>query len=237
MHSLDNEKGKAGIHNLASSVTPELKKARIIACIISIFLHPVAFFFFFKLYTTIQTILSYQSAKSLPVMRVSIVKNPYLEKPSINEPAKKQDNPAVVEKTVKSDEKKKKPTLKSRKNKTETKIVTNSHDRFDSGNNAYSSGENFNSVSDTPYEYAVNKPPVYPEIARENGFEGLVLLEVLVSEKGKSINVRVIKTSGYDILDIAAMRAVNDWEFIPASKNGTPVRGKVRIPISFELSD
>jgi len=91
-------------------------------------------------------------------------------------------------------------------------------------------------VEATP-EITENPPPVYPRIARMRGYEGLVVLEVAVSADGSCTGVEVIESSGYDILDQAAVDAVGKWEFKPALANGAAVSGKVRVPIRFKLTD
>ena len=89
----------------------------------------------------------------------------------------------------------------------------------------------------SPPAFISNPPPDYPEEARECGFEGLVLLDVLVSENGACIALEVKQSSGYETLDAAAAEAVRKWTFTPATENGRRVKGKLEIPIRFELTD
>lgn len=81
----------------------------------------------------------------------------------------------------------------------------------------------------------VNAPPVYPNYARENGWEGLVMLEVLVSETGAALSVRIAESSGFRILDTSAKRAVEAWQFTPAKLAGKSLRSTVRVPVRFVL--
>ena len=62
------------------------------------------------------------------------------------------------------------------------------------------------------------------------GYEGLVLLDVSVSELGFANAVEVYQSSNYDVLDKAAIKAVRSWQFIPAMKEGKPVAQSIRIP-------
>ena len=77
--------------------------------------------------------------------------------------------------------------------------------------------------------------PVYPMRARRRGFEGFVVLRVRVSATGKPVSVQVVGSSGHDVLDDAAVKAVWQWEFRPATVGGNPVEAELDIPIRFRL--
>ena len=80
-----------------------------------------------------------------------------------------------------------------------------------------------------------NPRPDYPRAAREAGWEGTVVLQVLVLPDGTAGNVTLHKTSGYSILDEAALHAVKGWRFIPAMDGNFPVQSMVRMPVRFDL--
>ena len=77
--------------------------------------------------------------------------------------------------------------------------------------------------------------PVYPRVAVENGVEGLVLVQVLVSLKGKPESVLVKSSSGNELLDKAALFAVSQWEFKPALQGQMPAASWFEVPVKFEL--
>jgi protein TonB len=83
--------------------------------------------------------------------------------------------------------------------------------------------------------YRENRPPPYPSLARRRGYEGTVLLEVLVTEEGRVGELSVARSSGYKMLDRAALRAVRDWRFEPGTRGGRPMAMAVRIPVRFRL--
>jgi protein TonB len=85
--------------------------------------------------------------------------------------------------------------------------------------------------------YGTNPPPPYPTTARRRGWEGEVLLLVNVTAQGEVYNVTVNHSSGYQILDRAALNAVYRWEFQAAQKNGRAVSGQVMVPIRFSIKD
>lgn len=79
-------------------------------------------------------------------------------------------------------------------------------------------------------------PPRYPEFARKHGYEGVVMLQVKVSPWGLTEDVRVVGSSGYEMLDEAAVTAVRDWRFEAAqSTDGDYVSTVLRLPIVFKL--
>lgn len=80
-----------------------------------------------------------------------------------------------------------------------------------------------------------NPRPEYPRTAREAGWEGTVVLQVLVLPDGTAGNVTLHKTSGYSILDEAALLAVRSWQFVPAMDGNFPIRSMVRMPVRFDL--
>jgi protein TonB len=83
--------------------------------------------------------------------------------------------------------------------------------------------------------YRKNPRPEYPNIAKRRGHEGTVLLEVLVNSAGNVDDLRVLKSSGYQVLDRSAMKSVKDWLFEPGSIGDRKVDMWVRIPVRFEL--
>lgn len=94
-----------------------------------------------------------------------------------------------------------------------------------------------NGPSATP-DYNVNPKPPYPMIARRIGAQGEVLLRVLVRQDGSVGSVELARSSGFALLDESATRTVRDnWRFIPARLDGTPVESWVEVPIKFVLAD
>ena len=87
-----------------------------------------------------------------------------------------------------------------------------------------------------PTVSANNPPPNYPPKAHQNGIQGTVLLTVLVQSNGRPRTVEVLRSSGYRILDIAALKAVRKWQFNPAYNDNIPVEAFVEVPVEFVLS-
>jgi len=88
-----------------------------------------------------------------------------------------------------------------------------------------------------PPQYLDNNRPDYPLLARLRGYEGVVWLSVEVSPEGRVGDLRVKKSSGFEVLDRSAVRAVKTWRFEPARKSGSAVPMWVDLPIRFTLTD
>ena len=85
---------------------------------------------------------------------------------------------------------------------------------------------------------SINNPhPPYPLIARKKGFEGKLILEVLVNEDGSVRSTSIRESSGYEILDTVSKETVEKWTFIPAKKMGRAVKDNIQVPIKFILTD
>ena len=82
-------------------------------------------------------------------------------------------------------------------------------------------------------DFAGNPPPEFPELARQNGWYGTVLLRLWIDDAGRVTKVRVEESSGYGVLDAAAVRAVQRWQGRPARKNARPVATEELMPVVF----
>ncbi len=85
--------------------------------------------------------------------------------------------------------------------------------------------------------YLENPSPRYPMVARKRKYEGLVMLEVFVDTEGRVMDRRILETSGYSVLDTAALKGVSTWRFKPAQRGNQAISMWVRVPIRFRLQD
>ncbi|WP_157861444.1 energy transducer TonB [Desulfurivibrio alkaliphilus] len=83
--------------------------------------------------------------------------------------------------------------------------------------------------------YRENPPPPYPRAAQRRHHQGTVILEVLVNRQGRVEELQVAESSGYPLLDQAALAAVADWRFEPGRRNGQTITSTVLVPVSFVL--
>ncbi len=84
--------------------------------------------------------------------------------------------------------------------------------------------------------YLNNPAPSYPPAAQLRRLQGRVVLKVHVLASGQPDSVDVAQSSGYDILDQAAIKAVTGWVFDPAKRGVKAIDGWVNVPINFKLS-
>jgi protein TonB len=84
--------------------------------------------------------------------------------------------------------------------------------------------------------YLSNPKPDYPEVARQQHQEGMVVVSVEVGTDGRASDVILARSSGFPLLDTAALQAVRRWRFEPAQVGGLPVSSRVDVPVGFSLS-
>ena len=80
------------------------------------------------------------------------------------------------------------------------------------------------------------RQPSYPSQARRRNQQGVVLVEVRLDERGRQRSVNVLRSSGVDSLDRAALEAVAKWRFQAETAGGRAVPSRVQIPIQFALT-
>lgn len=85
--------------------------------------------------------------------------------------------------------------------------------------------------------YLDNQPPAYPLAARRMGLQGKVVLQVEVLAEGRCGGILIHTSSGYAMLDNAALEAVKSWHFVPARQSGNAVDKWFIIPVQFSLKD
>jgi len=83
--------------------------------------------------------------------------------------------------------------------------------------------------------YQYNPPPRYPRRARKRGYQGTVILAVLVTTEGKAGRIKVFQSSGRRLLDEAAILSVKKWRFEPGRKGDIKLDMWVKIPIRYQL--
>ena len=90
-------------------------------------------------------------------------------------------------------------------------------------------------VANIQPEYFKNPPPEYPAEARRLRQEGIVWLRVHVTNRGHPDRVSILRSSGFALLDAAAVDAVQTWDFNPAQLGETLVEAEIDFPIQFRL--
>ncbi len=82
----------------------------------------------------------------------------------------------------------------------------------------------------------IRETVVYPKESKKKDEQGKVFVSFVVEKDGKLSEAKVIKSSGFDLLDQEALRVVKkmpDW--IPGEKDGEKVRAEYTLPLMFKL--
>lgn len=76
--------------------------------------------------------------------------------------------------------------------------------------------------------------PEYSEEARKQKFQGTTVLEITVNVDGTVSNISVVRFQGFG-LDENAVRAVRQWKFEPAIRNGSAVPVRIGVEVTYRL--
>jgi len=83
---------------------------------------------------------------------------------------------------------------------------------------------------------AVDTPtPAYPMELACAGVGGEVILSLAVGVEGTPTEVQLVRSSGNEALDQAAVEGVQDWKFKPATRGGQPQPTTIQVPVSFNV--
>jgi TonB family protein len=77
--------------------------------------------------------------------------------------------------------------------------------------------------------------PQYPEAARRDRIQGIVLLQAIIDTNGDVKNLTLV--SGDPALVPAAINAAKQWKYKPYRLNGQPTEVETRITVSFQLQE
>ena len=86
-------------------------------------------------------------------------------------------------------------------------------------------------------QYLHTPKPPYPQSAQRLRQEGTVILAIEVNEQGRATKVEAKTSSGFDLLDEAAIKAAREWEFVPARIGSNAFSSVVEVPLAFKLSE
>lgn len=78
---------------------------------------------------------------------------------------------------------------------------------------------------------------IYPKLAQQNNYFGNTTVEVFISKTGSVMDARVIRSSGYSVLDNAAKEYCEKVIFSPAMAGGTPINSRSVLKVKFDLSN
>ena len=82
----------------------------------------------------------------------------------------------------------------------------------------------------------LNPIPKYPELAKQAGIEGTTVIKMLIDIDGSVMEVKILKSSGNQMLDQSALAAARKSKFTPAKQRDKFVRVWVSRPFRFRLN-
>ncbi len=85
-------------------------------------------------------------------------------------------------------------------------------------------------------DHAHNPKPDYPVALRDRGLSGVVWLRVWVDANGRPKEIELAKGSGYRLFDESALRAVQQWRFIPAKNDHQSLASWVEFAVRFVIN-
>jgi protein TonB len=76
----------------------------------------------------------------------------------------------------------------------------------------------------------------YPQRAESNRIQGMVIIDFIIDEKGKVLSPEISKSTEYSV-DEETLRLIRESAgWVPASKDGVPLKSYKRQPITFKLN-
>lgn len=87
---------------------------------------------------------------------------------------------------------------------------------------------------------ALKEKPVpirYPRWAVREGWEGTLVIAVEILKTGEVGRWKVMESTGYSLLDEAALTAIRKWRFHPAREQGVPIVSCIQVPVHFEITE
>lgn len=91
--------------------------------------------------------------------------------------------------------------------------------------------------TELPYLVSKPKPISYPRWAVRQEWQGKLILAVEILPNGRVGRMKVMKSTGYRLLDRTATKAIQQWKFHPATKDGNPVLSCIQVPVEFRLQE
>ncbi|WP_347987578.1 energy transducer TonB [Methylomonas sp. AM2-LC] len=190
--------------------------------------------------------LPFSAAAPLPMIDMMLSAPP---SPAVNQPITPPTPvpPKEVKKTDPKPLKKPKPKPKPLPSETKVKQVEVQKDEPDTApptssapptenhERAASPRNDTYTPANSDANYLNNPKPVYPMVARQRHWEGLVILRVYITADGHAAQVNVQRSSGHEELDESALEAVKNWRFVPAKRGEFAEASWASVPIDFSL--
>lgn len=84
-------------------------------------------------------------------------------------------------------------------------------------------------------DYLHNPKPAYPAMSRRLGETGKVVVRTLIGADGVAQQAEVLRSSGFERLDRAAVETALKWRYVPGKRAGIPEAMWFNVPLVFVL--
>jgi protein TonB len=84
-------------------------------------------------------------------------------------------------------------------------------------------------------DYLNNPKPAYPAMSRRMGETGKVVVRTLIGVDGTAQQAEVLRSSGFERLDRAAVETALKWRYVPGKRAGIPEAMWFNVPLVFVL--
>ena len=84
-------------------------------------------------------------------------------------------------------------------------------------------------------EIVSRRSPDFPAYARNTRLDGTVIAEAVITERGTSLGLSLLKPGPTPGFDASALDALCDWRFKPATWKGQPVKVYYTLTVNFEV--
>lgn len=75
----------------------------------------------------------------------------------------------------------------------------------------------------------------YPFKAKRRGYQGVAIVQIELAEDGSITDLTVLRSSGFNVLDKAALNNVSQWQFHPVMRDNQTIKARFNVPIEFSL--
>jgi protein TonB len=84
-------------------------------------------------------------------------------------------------------------------------------------------------------DYLANPKPAYPAMSRRLGEQGQVLVHTLIGADGVAQKADILRSSGFERLDRAALETALKWRYVPGKRGGVAEAMWFNVPLHFVL--
>ena len=84
-------------------------------------------------------------------------------------------------------------------------------------------------------DYLQNPAPPYPSLSKRLNEQGKTIIKVLIGADGLPQRAEIVRSSGFERLDQAALATVMRWRYVPGKRGGVAEAMWFNVPINWVL--